>query len=176
MKKVVVASGNAVKRKAAEDAFAKMLPAEEFFFEGVAASSGVADQPMSDTETYLGAQNRIAAIVEQVPDADYWVSFEGGVEDTPHGLSAFAWALVRSKGGVLGKGRTSTFFLPEAVAKLVRSGVELGLADDQVFGKRDSKKMNGAVGLLTGDVITRTSYYVEAAVLALIPFRNPELY
>lgn len=176
MKKVVVASGNVVKLTAAEKAFVKMFPQETFVFEGMTVSSGVADQPMSDEETYEGAKNRVEAIAEQFPDADFWISFEGGVEDSPHGLGAFAWALVRSKDGALGKGRTSTFFLPEAVAQLVRSGVELGLADDQVFGKRDSKKMNGAVGLLTGDVITRTSYYVDAAVLALIPFRNPELY
>ncbi len=45
-----------------------------------------------------------------------------------------------------------------------------------VFGRTNSKQGNGAVGLLTGDVIDRAAYYVHAVILALIPFRNPELY
>jgi non-canonical (house-cleaning) NTP pyrophosphatase len=36
--------------------------------------------------------------------------------------------------------------------------------------------MVGAVGILTGDVLTRTTYYEPAIILALIPFKNPELY
>jgi len=45
-----------------------------------------------------------------------------------------------------------------------------------VFGKENSKQTYGAVGLLTGDVIDRTRFYEDAVVLALIPFRNPDLY
>ena len=59
---------------------------------------------------------------------------------------------------------------------LVREGKELGEADDIVFGKENSKQTYGAVGLLTGDVIDRTRFYEDAVVLALIPFRNPDLY
>ena len=51
-----------------------------------------------------------------------------------------------------------------------------GDADDVVFERSNSKQANGAVGLLTGDVITRASLYAHAVVLALIPFRNMELY
>jgi non-canonical (house-cleaning) NTP pyrophosphatase len=65
--------------------------------------------------------------------------------------------------------------LPLEVANLVRSGVELGIADDQVFGRSNSKQSNGAVGLLTADLINRQQYYEHAVVLALIPFKNLNL-
>ncbi|MBQ0741266.1 DUF84 family protein, partial [Aquimarina celericrescens] len=35
---------------------------------------------------------------------------------------------------------------------------------------------SGAVGILTGDIIDRTAYYTEAGILALIPFKNADLY
>ncbi|MGK0308683.1 MAG: non-canonical (house-cleaning) NTP pyrophosphatase, partial [Urechidicola sp.] len=40
----------------------------------------------------------------------------------------------------------------------------------------NSKQKNGAVGILTGNLIDRTQFYVEAMVLALIPFLNKEIY
>ena len=45
-----------------------------------------------------------------------------------------------------------------------------------MFGRTNSKQQNGAVGLLTGDVIDRIALYEPAVVLALVPFRNPRLY
>jgi len=45
-----------------------------------------------------------------------------------------------------------------------------------VFTQSNSKQQNGAVGLLTHDVISRKSLYVPAVQLAYIPFLNPELY
>jgi len=59
---------------------------------------------------------------------------------------------------------------------LVRQGVELGEADDRIFGRNNSKQQNGAVGLLTGDAVDRAGLYVPAVIFALIPFKNPELY
>ena len=74
------------------------------------------------------------------------------------------------------KGKTGTFFLPKRVMDMIKEGMELGEADDIVFGMTNSKQENGAVGILTGNVITRTELYKAATVLSLIPFRNTELY
>ncbi len=52
-------------------------------------------------------------------------------------------------------------------------GLNLGDADDQVFRRTNSKQGSGAVGLLTDDVVTRTTLYEQAVILALIPFKNP---
>jgi len=143
--------------------------------QGRAVPSGVSDQPMTDAETLHGALNRAANAQTAEPAADFWVGIEGGCEVLEGELACFAWAVVRSK-ELVGKGRTGLFFLPEAVARLVRQGVELGHADDLVFNRSNSKQQNGAIGLLTGDVIDRLAYYEHAMVMALVPFRNKELY
>jgi len=90
-------------------------------------------------------------------------------------LAAFAWVVVKSK-NLSGKARSGTFFLPHAVKELIEKGMELGTADDIVFGHTNSKQQGGAVGLLTGNVVNRKQLYEQAVVLALIPFKNKELY
>ena len=91
-------------------------------------------------------------------------------------MEAFAWVVVKTKENRFGKGRTGTFFLPPRVAELIKQGKELGDADDIVFGRTNSKQENGAVGILTDNVVDRAKYYTEAVVLALIPFKNKQLY
>ena len=177
MKTVIVASTNPVKIASVEQGFARMFPDSSFEFVGVPVPSGVSDQPTSDLETYTGAMNRAQGAQAVHPDADYWVGLEGGVEEHHSGdLCVFGWVAVRAKDERHGKGRSSSFFLPNAVAELVRQGVELGSADDQVFGRTNSKQANGAIGLLTNDVISRSDYLRDAVVLALIPSKNEHLF
>jgi inosine/xanthosine triphosphatase len=174
MKTIIVASTNPVKIQAALAGFQAMFPGEIFTVQGVSVPSGVSEQPMSDEETLVGAINRVQAAREQIPDADFWAGIEGGCEEKHGDLWAFAWVAVLA-GDITGKGRTAAFTLPHEIADLVRQGVELGVADDRVFGRSNSKQGNGAVGILTADVIDRTRYYVHAVVLALVPFKNPSL-
>ena len=91
-------------------------------------------------------------------------------------LIAFAWIYIENKAGLQGKSKTGTFYLPEAIAKLVSSGMELGAADDQFFKEENSKQNGGSVGLLTHGTVTREIYYNQAIILALIPFLNKKLY
>lgn len=176
MKKLVVASKNPVKITAVRLGFEKMFPQETFSLDGVSVASGAADQPMSDAETLEGAWNRCHRAVSAAPDADFWIGIEGGVEDTAGDMEAFAWVVIKSHDGKIGKGRSSAFFLPAKIAELIRAGKELGEADDIVFQRTNSKQENGAVGLLTHNAIDRTHYYTDAMILALIPFANPALY
>ena len=174
-KLIIVASKNPVKAAAVQNGFERMFPDRHFHIQMISASSGVSDQPNSDQETLLGAQNRAAYVAGQFPFADYWVGVEGGIEDREEGMLAFAWVVVRSQ-DMLGKGRTGAFYLPPPIATLIRQGLELGEADDIVFGEINSKQNNGAVGLLTGNTIDRTRLYETAVILALTPFKNPTLY
>lgn len=175
MKKVVVASLNPVKSAAVRGAFYRMFPDETFSIEKLALESGVSAQPASDEETLQGAINRAELARLQKPEADYWVGLEGGI--APHGeeIAAFAWIAVLSAEG-LSKARTGTFFLPAAIARLVAQGIELGEADDIVFGRSNSKQENGAIGLLTENVVDRAALYEQAVILALARFKKPELY
>jgi inosine/xanthosine triphosphatase len=176
MKRVIVASTNPIKVKTTELGFTKIFPDEAFKIEGISAPSGVSDQPMSEEETRKGATNRANNVSHLSSAADYWVGIEGGLEEVNGELEAFAWVVVKSKEGKIGKGRTGSFFLPQKVAQLIKQGKELGEADDIVFGRANSKQTNGAVGILTGDVLTRITYYEQAVILALIPFKNEALY
>lgn len=173
--KIVIASKNPVKIRAALGAFQKMFPSEVFEIEGVSVVSGVQEQPQDDKETFEGAWNR-ADNASKIEDADFWVGIEGGIEQKNSEMEAFAWAVVKAQNGTFGKGKTGTFFLPPKIVELIKQGKELGEADNIVFGRENSKQENGAVGILTDDVIDRTKYYTEAVILALIPFKNTTLY
>lgn len=174
MIKIAVASKNPVKLDAVREGLSVFLN-EEYELIGLSVSSDVSDQPMSDAETKLGALNRVKNAKQKNPGYNFYIGIEGGVEETSSGLMAFAWIVI-SNGTKTGKARTASFFLPTRVAELVHQGMELGDADDIVFAKQNSKQQNGAVGLLTKDVITRKSLYMPAVQMAFIPFLNPELY
>lgn len=175
-KEVIVASTNPVKINTAKAGFTKMFPGIIFKVRGVSAKSDVSDQPMSEEITLTGAINRANNVSVVEPHADYWVGIEGGSKKVGKEMEAFAWVAVKSKNGKFGKGRTGSFFLPKEVVSLINKGKELGEADDIVFGMTNSKQANGAVGILTRDVLTKTTFYEPAVILALIPFKNPKLY
>jgi inosine/xanthosine triphosphatase len=185
----VVASKNPVKMDATLEGFKRVFPDGAFEVMGLDVPSGVRDQPMTSKETLEGATNRARAARKDAPHADFWIGIEGGVEpchdrnndndndDGEDAMEVFAWVVVLSRDGKKrGLSRTANFYLPREVVRLVmKDGMELGHADDRVFGRVNSKQQNGSVGLLTGDVITRREYYVHSVVLALIPFKNLDL-
>lgn len=177
--RIVVASQNPVKVQAVRSGFTRIFPGQGFEIVTVSVPSGVSAQPSTDAETLQGALNRARHAAEIHPQADYWVGVEGGNDQDDEVFAGeiftFAWIVVKSRHR-LGKGRTGAFYLPPAVADLVRQGMELGEADDIVFGRSNSKQQNGAIGLLTGDVIDRAGLYEPAVIFALIPFLNPHLY
>lgn len=86
-------------------------------------------------------------------------------------LSCFAWmAVLHVPTGRWGFARTASFSVPPAVASLVRQGMELGQADDRIFGRTGSGAADGTVGILSHGAITRSQYYQHALYLALLPF------
>ncbi|KAK0649243.1 NTPase [Cercophora newfieldiana] len=179
-KTIIVASQNPVKIGATLQGFSDMFPGAVFTARGVSVPSGVPEQPVGDAETLQGALNRAQRARELEPDADFWIGLEGGVlyeeggQGGPALVQSFAWIAVIGSGRT-GKARTAAYYLPEETAKLVRGGVELGPAEDIVWGQSNTKQKGGSVGLLTENVIDRKGYYVQAVVLALIPFKNPGL-
>ncbi|MEJ8567335.1 inosine/xanthosine triphosphatase [Wenzhouxiangellaceae bacterium CH-27] len=167
--RIVVASNNPVKLRAVELAFGRCFAGSALELQAVSVASGVSEQPMSDQETRRGARNRAAAARDAMPDADYWVGLEGGLESLGDALYASAWMTVIRADGASGNARTPTLPLPPAIADLIASGMELGDANDAVFGTTNSKQGSGAFGLLTGQRLTRESVYAETLTLALIP-------
>lgn len=72
--------------------------------------------------------------------------------------------------------KTGTFLLPSPLTDLIVSGMELGHADDKVFGRVNSKQKSGTVGVLTNGLVDRKAYYEQALILALIPWIRPDVY
>lgn len=173
-KKVIITSTNQSKIKAVENAFHKVFPDQEFILESVSVQSDVSDQPLTKTETLQGAKNRVQNAVNII-QGDFYVGLEGGVEFDLEDLFCFGYAVV-SDGVKIGVSQTSTFMLPPKIGELIKQGFELGVADDMFFGRENSKKTNGSIGLLTNDLITRSQKFENAIIMALIPFVKPELY
>ena len=76
-----------------------------------------------------------------------------------------------------GVAKSASFPLPPDLSKLmVEQQMELGAADDAMFGRTNSKQGSGSVGYLTDGLIDRSSYYQHAIILALEPWIRPELF
>ena len=122
---------------------------------------------------------------------DYAVGLEGGVCEenlaAEHPgvaglapvLQCFAWMACYRPTPVQGRpswgfARTGSFEVPPRVVALMRSGMELGDADDKVFNDLNSKQKGGSVAKVTQGVIDRTAYYEHAMQLALAPFVHDE--
>ena len=177
MTSIIVASTNPVKINCIQGAFAQMFPNVEYSVAGLDSPSGVPDQPMGTEQTILGAHNRARFARAQRPEADYVIGIEGGLLTDELGkLVVVAWIVIIDKCGRESKASTGTFVLPKSMADEVKGGLELGAAADKLHGTSNVKQAGGTIGVLTGGVMGRTAYYVHAAILAFIPFKNPELY
>ena len=114
--KICIASQNPVKQRASLAAFQRVFPDQAFSVCGVEVESGVSDQPMSRRETLQGAISRAANARAAQPDSDYWVGIEGGIEQTPLGMSCFAWVQV------LGTGRAGRQWADGCILLAARGG------------------------------------------------------
>lgn len=174
--KIVVASTNPVKIDAVRNAWQAMFPDVVSVAEGQNPHLDLPDQPMG-REVYNAAQARLDAIARDHTDADFWVAIEGGVEMDDHQkMLCNAWIVMRDAKGRASEARTASFPLPPKLAELILEGMEMGHANDKVFGLTNSKHNQGMTGILTHGVIDRTAYYQHAVTLALSAYRNEELY
>ena len=196
---IVVGSSNPCKINAVARALRAAYAGRDFEVVGVDVQSGVSSQPWGDIETRRGACHRAAAAAAEWSARTgrkplFSLGIEGGcveeVIETPdlntapitwtvsEQLTCFAFvAILEPSSARWGCARTSAFGLPRAVSNLVRGGMELGDADAVVF-ERDpgAKTRDGTVGLLTSGLVSRTSYYEQATVLALIPFLSAKYF
>jgi inosine/xanthosine triphosphatase len=174
--KIYIASQNPTKVNATKKAFKTVFVNENIEAYGISSESGVPDQPMGDSETFAGALNRAKYVKETAPDGDFWIGIEGGLIENSQGeMEAMAWMVVLDK-LKMGKARTAGFFIAPKTVELIKQGYELGHADEQTFGVQNSKQKMGSSGLLTKNIITRERFYIDAIILALIPFINKGLF
>lgn len=140
--------------------------------------------PLTDWELMSGARLRAEAVrdllIEQKLEADLYVGLEGGfhsisVDGQWHTfLRGWAYATDGERGSF---GMSPSIEVPEAIVKSVTQGKrELGLVIDEVAGVRDVRSRQGAWGVLSRDLLTRSMSFEAALIAAFAPFYNPKLY
>lgn len=180
IRQIAVGSTNPVKIAAARTVLVRVAPAAEVV--GVSVPSGVPDQPWGDAQTIEGAvaRARLAlgqALASGVPaDAALGVGIEGGVVEEAGDVRTCAWAAVVDVEGRTGIGGSLAMPLPPRVADLLRRGMELGHAMDEVAMGRDTKRGPGAVGILTAGLMDRQQAYEPLVVYALARFVRDDLW
>jgi inosine/xanthosine triphosphatase len=140
--------------------------------------------PLNDWQLMSGARQRALAVREillnQKLDADLYVGLEGGfhsisVEGAWHTFLR-GWAFV-TDGERESFGMSPSIEVPDAIVKDVIQGKrELGVVIDDVAGTRDVRSKQGAWGVLSRDLLTRSMSFEAALIAAFAPFYNPALY
>jgi inosine/xanthosine triphosphatase len=173
----VVGTTNPAKLAAVEKALKQIWP--QVHIASVNVDSGVRAQPLSDQEAILGATNRARLALANI-SADLGIGVEGNTVEIEQGMFSTAWVVVvdreGAKEGVIGLGSSGRFLLPEVVAHAVRQGGELGPLMDELTGEQNTKHKQGAVGILTNNLITRSAALETAVIFALTRFINPAHY
>lgn len=173
---IAVGSRNRVKLDAVAAAFSLVWPETDWRTAGTAVPSGVSAQPMSDAEAITGASHRAAAALAASPGAVYGVGLEGGLHRVGTAWFDCGWIVVVDRQQHRGIASSARLHTPEKIMELIRSGKELGEANNLLFGLSNSKQDAGHFGLMTNGVYTRRDAYRDAVVCALSSFLHPEIY
>jgi inosine/xanthosine triphosphatase len=170
---VAVGSANPVKLQAVRNSIQRIWPNAEV--SSVAVASGVRAQPLSDEEAIAGAVNRARA-ARQGLDSDLCSGLEGNTNETAHGVFVTGWAAAVDRHDTLGIGGSGRFLLPALLVDSIRQGAELGELMDEWAGQANTKQKQGAVGIMTNGLISRTEALQVAVIFALARFLNPDYY
>lgn len=170
---VAVGSLNPVKISAARLALERA--GFDFTLQGVAVPSGVAEQPIGLEEIVSGARRR--ALNARTALGFAWgVGMEGGVEFDPSGAAWLLGVVVIVTAERESLARGGQMLLPPRVTARLRAGDELGPVMDELLGTSNIKQGLGAVGYLTGGLITREAAFFDCFSRALAPLLHPVLY
>lgn len=171
---VAVGSRNPVKIKAVETIFSKHFPDIEVL--GTEVESKVAEQPKSEGEMYRGATNRARGVLRTIKDATYGVGIEGGMHKYPYGWFEKSLVVIRDRKGREGVGASGGLRLPAAVVERINKGESLEEVIDDLFGTERIGQGIGMFGLLTKEVVTRTSGIEHGVAFALARFLHVDLF
>ncbi len=149
-----------------------------------AVSSGVPAMPLTDWQLMHGARERAIAVrallAEQGMSAQLYVGLEGGFHsisiDGKWQTFLRGWAYVMNDEREC-FGSSPSVSVPDAIVRLVIDGRrELGEVIDEVSGGHDVRSRQGAWGVLSRDLLTRSMSFEAALIAAFAPFYNSKLY
>lgn len=164
---IAVGSTNNVKIEATKRAFSKFY--ENISVIGVNVDSGVPSQPINE-QAFQGALNRANNALKLVKDADFGVGIEGCVMKIFDKYYCTGFVVIISKSGEMHTGFSGWFECPPKLLPRLLAGEELGLLMDEVSGRKNIKYNEGAIGILTRGVVSRTDLYEHGIIMALTGF------
>ena len=188
VKTIALGSDRAAKIMAVRASVARIAAIDSAWAEAnvVARSvtTNIPAMPLNDWQLMQGARERALAVRDSLRsrriDADIYVGLEGGfhsisIEGEWHTfLRGWAYATDGEKGSF---GAAPSISVPPAIVKSVIEGRrELGLVIDEVSGGRDVRSRQGAWGVLSRDLVTRSLSFELALIAAFAPFYNTALY
>src|SRR6185369_2947208 len=188
IERIALGSDRAAKIMAVRAAVARVAEIDSAWSDvNVVARKVVTDapaMPLNDWQLMSGARQRALAVQEvligQKLEADLYVGLEGGfhsiqLEGEWHTFLR-GWAFVTD--GERGSfGMSPSIAVPESIVESVVKGKrELGEVIDEVAGMRDVRSRQGAWGVLSRDLLTRSMSFEAALIAAFAPFYNVELY
>lgn len=188
VKTVALGSDRAAKIVAVRASIARVAEIDSSWAEATVVArrveTNVPAMPLNDWQLMQGARERALAVRDQLRaqrlDADIYVGLEGGfhsisIEGEWHTfLRGWAYA-TDGKNGTFGG--TPSISVPASLAKKVIEGrTELGLVIDKVAGIQDVRSRQGAWGVLSRDLVTRSMSFEVALIAAFAPFYNRKLY
>jgi len=140
--------------------------------------------PLSDEQLMSGAKTRALAVrdllISEGASADFYIGLEGGFHsvDVAGQQHTFlrGWAYVSD--GTRGYfGASPSIVVPVAIVRaVVDGGRELAEVIDEAAGQYDVRSRQGAWGVLSCDLFTRSMSFEVALVAAFAPFYNSGLY
>ena len=142
---------------------------ENFQVIGCGVSTTVSKQPMSDQESLDGATQRALGALLLNSDADYGIGIESGLQDIGSLWFESGWVVCVSKAGQKGIASSDRYEIRPHIVELIRSGLELSDAIEQVLGVEKVRTGSGFSGLITNNLINRTDSYVNAVILSFGP-------
>ncbi|NPA76117.1 MAG: inosine/xanthosine triphosphatase [Euryarchaeota archaeon] len=171
--RVAVGSQNPSKINAVRSVFERVFKLDmEFIPKSV--DSGVPPQPFEE-ETVQGALNRAQRAME---NEDYSVGIEAGLfwDDVMKEYLDRAYCVILDYYGRTTFGHTGGFVYPPRVIEMVKDGMEVGVAMEQLTGISEIKKKMGAIGYLSNGLISRDEFNAQAVLMAMIPRVGAEHY
>lgn len=138
--------------------------------------------PLSRDDIIRGARMRALQVYKKLGQPDYAIGLEGGVfrlgNDAGHASQAFLNNWVYIYNGQQGfYGSSPALPLPAAIEQaLYQQKRELAEIIDTFSGRSDVRSKEGAFGVLTRDLITRSLSFETAVISAFVPFLNNTYY
>ena len=171
--KIIVCSKNPVKILAAEEAFKSHFNKIEMKSLDFSQKLGMLTQPLSAEETLKSAIKRVE-IAQQIDDADYYCSMEGGMGQDEYGAFLTWYVCVAERKGeitIAGGGRMP---LPKSIYKELKENKEIELGDimDRISDVENTKQKGGSTALFTENRIIRKDVFKQSLLMALIPYTS----